>query len=548
MSLEEVVVSLKLMGAQQMVSQLSQVRKVVRGFSNDLKGMAKPFKGGITDAVNATQFTNMNAQIMGMGNTSAKVLPKMRNQFQELTTVGWGWRNVMGMSMDTMKKVNKEGWQKNFTGAGKFGFQLRRLTHGMRGFRMEMLGVMFFGMMLQQMFMGFMQPVMQAFGVFDIFRLMLLVLFLPIMEAIFPYLLDFMMWFTELPDGVKMAIGVLTLIGIVLGFLLFIFGSFALGIGSVILALGPMGLGLFKAGKGATFFKGKLGKVFGPLKRLVKAFLKVGKVGGLMLAIIIAIVIGIVLAIQENFGNIRDWLAVLWDGIKQTFEGFWQIISGIAELFMAILKGDWKGAWEAIKKIGEGLWNAIVGGFKIIMGIIVTVALGVFRALVGIYATIYGAFEAFFDWMRDAWAGIKTWIVDWAGRMLTGMIDKIKSFASKVKDAILGLFPQWARDMIWSAGQFVISIFSRGGGGDDDDETEGQGQGDFIWRPGGKPQSFSRADTLVGFKGGRNPFGGGGVNVTNYNDINVMDSRELQRALEERDRRMVDQIRRLVGQ
>ena len=112
---------------------------------------------------------------------------------------------------------------------------IRTLTHGMRGFRMEALGVMFFGMMLQRTFMGLLNPVLETFGVFDLFRMMLLVLFIPIMQVIFPLLLKFVTYMMNLSHNTKMIIGVITLLGIAFGAALFIIGTFLLGIGSLIL-------------------------------------------------------------------------------------------------------------------------------------------------------------------------------------------------------------------------------------------------------------------------------------------------------------------------
>jgi len=121
---------------------------------------------------------------------------------------------------------------------GKFAMKIRQATHGMRGFRMEMLGVMFFGKMLQKTFTGLLRPALEVYGVFDIFRIMLMTLFLPVVELLFKPLMNIMLWFMKLPKPVKKSIGIFVLLMITLGTVLFLVGSFALGIGSLILAFG----------------------------------------------------------------------------------------------------------------------------------------------------------------------------------------------------------------------------------------------------------------------------------------------------------------------
>ena len=119
---------------------------------------------------------------------------------------------VMAAPMERFKKLNGHFKEMRSVG-GRSAKTFRTLTHGMRGFRMEALGVMFFGMMMQRMFMGLLQPVMEAFGVFDLFRIMLLTLFLPVMEMIFPFLLTMMEWFMNLPEPVKKMIGIFVVLG-----------------------------------------------------------------------------------------------------------------------------------------------------------------------------------------------------------------------------------------------------------------------------------------------------------------------------------------------
>ena len=68
---------------------------------------------------------------------------------------------------------------------------------------------------------------------------------------------------------------------------------------------------------------------------------------------------------------------------------------------------------------------------------------------------------------------------------------------------------------------------------------------DFIWRSGEGVTSISPNDTVVGSKNG---FGGMGGEVTlnvTYN-INISDKREMERMIDANNKRLVDDVRRLV--
>ena len=149
-----------------------------------------------------------------------------------------------------------------------------------------MLSTMFFGMALQRVMQGLLQPAAQAAGIFDIWGTVLLVTFLPVMLAILPYLLQFMDFMLSLDPSIQKAIGVIVIIAAALGGLLMMLGQLA----------------LFISGGGMVFlsgmFTGMSTAISGVVAVLGGAFLPI-------LAIVLAAIIGIVLAWKENWGNIR---------------------------------------------------------------------------------------------------------------------------------------------------------------------------------------------------------------------------------------------------
>ena len=305
------------------------------------------------------QLTKGSAQKL-VNNTTAT--QQMAKKYDSLT-------GAMSMPMEQFSAFGKAGGTADMfsTAGGKIGFTVRRLTHGMRGFRMEMLGVMFFGMMLATFFSSLLKPAAAVYGIFDLWGSMLEIVFLPIMEALFPYFLKLIEYFMNLPEGVQLAIGAIVLIGLVLGKLLFIFGSIALGIGSVILAFG----GLF--GPGTLI---KIVKSGGLIKWFVALIGGISATFLIVAAIVVAIVIGMYLAWKTNFLGMRktvsDWIAAF----KQTFGGLINIFKGVFMVLKGIFTGDFTLIKDGVVKIFKGLFDFIVGGFKMSFHLVVGIVMG----------------------------------------------------------------------------------------------------------------------------------------------------------------------------
>ena len=150
------------------------------------------------------------------------------------TNIG-DFNKTMAMSLDNMKKMEKANVTLRSAGA-RTANSIRKFTHGLRGFRMEMLGVMFFGMGLQRFFSGLLRPALELTGIFQLWTSVLQILFLPIALLLLEFMMPLFDWLMNLSAGTKLMIGKLVLLGLGIGALLFLFGMFALGIGSVILA------------------------------------------------------------------------------------------------------------------------------------------------------------------------------------------------------------------------------------------------------------------------------------------------------------------------
>ena len=88
------------------------------------------------------------------------------------------FNQAMGLTLKQMKQMNTANVTIRSSGA-RLANRIRLMTHGMRGFRMEMLGVMFFGMGLSKFFTGLLKPTLDMVGAFDIMNTTLAVGLLP---------------------------------------------------------------------------------------------------------------------------------------------------------------------------------------------------------------------------------------------------------------------------------------------------------------------------------------------------------------------------------
>ena len=238
------------------------------------------------------------------------------------------------------------------------------------------------------------------------------------------------------------------------------------------------------------------------------------------IGVILFLFIGWWALIPIAIGAVIFWIIRNWDKVKDVFQNFL----------------DWfKGTWQG--KIIAAVWNT---GKKIITTLVDAIKSGI--------QFVKNIFNTFKDWLKQTWLGQMVSNMLSAGKkLISGLISGIKSMASAVKDALLGLVPKWARKLFWKTGQIFKSTDSAGGSSSGISGNNTKSFNDMIWRPGQAPISISPQDTLVATKNG--PIGGGGesqiINVTSNNTVNVMDKSAFERILDERDRKLMDNLRRL---
>lgn len=458
-------------GLRQTVSETEKFGKAGRQTTLMVKTIKEPIQK-VTDKGRKMALNQRRLNSLMSG--GAQKLLDNSTQINKLGKNFDSFGGVMAMPMDQFKKFNQEGGQFNTIGA-RVGNRFRLLTHGVRGFRMEMLGVMFFGMGMMRFFMGLLKPAFDLVGVFDLLSLALGILFLPIALEVLDWVIKFLGKITELTDGQKKNIGTWTLWGAAIGLFLMLVGTLALGIGSLILVFGKL-FGIMAPGKTIL---GGIGRLFGSLKSLVAG-------AGAIFAVVTILLIGFWFAWKENFGRIRDWVAVIWEGVKNQFQGVIDVLTGIMNVVWGIFTGDPKKIWEGVKTIIGGVIKFIKGFVQMTLGLITTLGLSAFRAVAGMVKTGFKIGQWLADKLKEvisaAFGKGQSWIMSF--------FKGIQSLGNTIKNWFIDLLPDWVKKAGAKFGNFLgIS-------------REGSTQQDFLMRPGQAPVAFSPNDTIVGYKGG----------------------------------------------
>ena len=364
---EEIVITARFI--DKMTGGLRTVRNTVNQFGQTTRTVTKQFR----------QLEDGTRQLTKQTTKANKVVQSAR-------VAHGSFSDVMGMNLTQWRQYNALGGKFKTIG-GATANKFRLMTHGLRGFRMEMLGVMFFGMGLARFFTGLLQPALKLVGLFEIWGAVLGVLFLPIALKLLEVLLPIMDWLIVLPEPVKMAIGIFVLLAAIFFNMIFLIGMFALGIGSLIQAFGGMAvIGPFIAGVGAVI-SASIGLIIA------------------ILAIVVAVVIGFALAWKENFGKIKGWVQLMWVGIKQTFKGIVQFFKSIWMIISGLFSGNSDKIIEGFKLMGKAIMNILKGVLRFVGGLLVILGLSILRALWGAVVSIGDLLVRAYDYLKGKVTG-----------------------------------------------------------------------------------------------------------------------------------------------
>lgn len=105
----------------------------------------------------------------------------------------------------------------------------------------------------------------------------------------------------------------------------------------------------------------------------------------------------------------------IWDGVVAVFQGGWQVLKGVFDVFIGIITGDWTQAWNGIKEIFSGIWTALSGVAKAGWGAIK----GIFNAGVGFIKGVMkfslsaegeAIMNSLLGGLKRAWESVKSFV------------------------------------------------------------------------------------------------------------------------------------------
>src|SRR3990167_292761 len=292
-----------------------------------------------------------------------------------------------------MRKISTvtEKFNKNGT---KTGTVLKETTKRFQRFRMELLSSMFGAMMIKGAMESLLAPAMQMTGMFDLISTVLSVFFLPTALALLDALIPIMNLFLSAPEWLQLAIG---------GFVLLV-----AALASVVYVASAMGL-----------FLDQLFNSFVSIRQVFAPFLQLfaGASLGVILAFIAIIAVALVgfwLAWKENLGNIKGWVQVIWQGVKDAFAGIGRVLKGIKDLFVGLFSGDSTKMKEGFMTIISGIVLLFKGLIGILIGLVVTLG-------ISLWVAFKGAFIAIWDLIKEGFICMINWVIDKLNKAIEGI-------------------------------------------------------------------------------------------------------------------------------
>jgi len=395
-----------------LIASQQQIKIFVEYFTKGVERANAKVRAMNQEVFRAQSRQDMMTSAQRKGNEQIR---KYREQFQS-------FGQVMRMDSQILGNFNRSGYRFN-TVMGRTANRIRMATHGMRGFRMEMLGVMFFGMAMMRTFTGLFKTSLDWLGVTTIWSTTMGILFLPIAEKILDWALWFLEYIGNMSEGTKLFIGKVVLMGAALGAFLFLFGTFALGIGSLIMAFGW----LFSI-KGLLISIGAIAGIYG----LWKWFDKLGfSAEGAQKQLMLFGVSGEL--IEKVFSGLKTGTSKLTTILTDSFGGAIDAVSSNTSFWEEkggkIMNSLILGATDWIKSNPLVLVGAIVGGF--LAG---PMGIGIGAAIGGALGSIdYSKIQETVNTGFEILTGIVNGFLDNLPiviEMVTDLIDKIVNFLS----------------------------------------------------------------------------------------------------------------------
>lgn len=300
---------------------------------------------------------------------------------------------------------------------GRLGVRLRSMTSGFRGFKMEMLSVMFFGMMIQKTFKGLLQPALNLSGAMSLLSTVIGLMFLPVGLDMIKLIMRLWNWWESLTESTRDFYRNLVVAGVIFGTVLMIIGQFALGIGGLIMVFGglivPLGIAagiLFVLSKIFGFTWKDVGKLVDNLKGFWHIIQDVGPVEAFGM-LIDSINPRLIAAFKDPLPHILTILNFIVGKIESKFTTLFETVvpKSIGITLGAFSKLHEKLQENEIFATYEGLWSSLIGFWK------GTVVFFIRTVFIKALEELKAAFDFLPDWMKDILALVTGGAITGAG-------------------------------------------------------------------------------------------------------------------------------------
>ena len=228
-------------------------------------------------------------------------------------------------------------------------------------------------------------------------------------------------------------------------------------------------------------FIGMVTTVIGALVPMVTTIVEIAAQIVSFLAPIVAFLIQ---TVSPAFEFIGKTVSDIFGFIGKVIADAVNIITGILNVFLSALRGDWEGAWNGLLNVLKGILDFVVstitGAFDVVMHIFENLA----KMLVDIWTNLWNGIG---DFVVGAWNGITKAIGDGVG----SAVEFVKSMPGKIKDGLGnlgGLLLDSGKALI---GGFIDGIKSMIGGAKDAVGGVLKAIGDFFPHSPAKVGPFS---------------------------------------------------------
>lgn len=358
---------------------------------------------------------------------------------------------------------------------------------------------------------------------------------LPVVADVVKALAEFMRNNPQLAATILAVVGALAPLAPIIGTVVSIVGTIASVIGAILPVIGAVagvlaglsapvlavvaGIGLLVAAfvtalASSEPFRNSLAQIFQGLVTMVQPIIaavipmlvQIGQAFIGMVTTVIGALVPMVTTIVEIAAQIVSFLAPIVAFLIQTFSPAFEfigktvsgifgfigkviadavnIITGILNVFLSALRGDWEGAWNGLLNVLKGILDFIVstitGVFDVVMHIFENLA----KMLVDIWTNLWNGIG---DFVVGAWNGITKAIGDGVG----SAVEFVKSMPGKIKDGLGnlgGLLLDSGKALI---GGFIDGIKSMIGGAKDAVGGVLKAIGDFFPHSPAKVGPFS---------------------------------------------------------